>query len=57
MIREWDPSWSKPKVVCPLKVVPKKGNMYRLILDLSKLNKFLIFPRFKYVSIPMVTEV
>ena len=57
MIREWDPSWGKPKVVSPLKVVPKKGNKYRLILDLSKLNKFLIFPRFKYDSIAMVAEV
>ena len=41
----------------PLKVVPKKGNKYRLILDLSKLNKILIFPRFKYDSIAMVAEV
>ena len=57
VIREWDPSWGKPKVVSPLKVVPKKGNKYRLILDLSKLNKFLIFPRFKYDSIAMVAEV
>ena len=38
VIREWDPSWGKPKVVSPLQVVPKKGNKYRLILDLSKLN-------------------
>ena len=28
VIREWDPSWGKPKVVSPLKVVPKKGNKY-----------------------------
>ena len=46
-----------PKVVSPLKVVPKKGNKYRLILDLSKLNKCLVFPRFKYDSIAMVAEV
>ena len=36
VIREWDPSWGKPKVVSPLtgplKVVPKKGNKYRLYL-------------------------
>ena len=51
VIREWDPSWGKPKVVSPLKVVPKKGNKYRLILDLSKLNKCLVFSRFKYDSI------
>ena len=57
VIREWDPSWGKPKVVSPLKVVPKKGNKYRLILDLSKLNKHLLFPRFKYDSIAMVAEV
>ena len=55
--RVWDSSMGKPKVISPLKVVPKKGNKYRLILDLSKLNKYLLFPRFKYDSIGMVAEV
>ena len=40
----------------PLKVVPKKVNKYRLVLDLSKLNKYLLFPRFKYDIIAMVAE-
>ena len=53
----WDSSMGKPKVISPLKVVPKKPDKYRLILDLSKLNKFLLFPRFKYDSIAMVAEV
>ena len=43
VIREW--------------VVPKKGNKYRLILDLFKLNTYLLSPRFKCDSIAMVAEV
>ena len=57
VIREWDPSWGKPRGMSPLKVVPKNGNKYRLILDLSKLNKCLVFHKLKYDSIAMVVEV
>ena len=57
VIREWDSSWGKPKLVRSLQVIPKKGNTYRLILDLFKLNKYLLFSGFKYDSITMVDEV
>lgn len=53
----WDPDWSAPIVISPLKVVPKKGNTYRLILDLSKMNKYLSFPRFKYAHINQTRDV
>ena len=45
------------RVISPLKVVPKKGNTFRLILDLSKMNKHLRFPRFKYAHINQTREV
>ena len=47
----------EPRVISPLKVVPKKGNTYRLILDLSKMNKHLRFPRFKYAHINQTRDV
>jgi hypothetical protein len=52
----WDPAWGQPRVISPLKVVPKKGNKYRLILDLSWLNKHLFFPKFKYDSVKQVAD-
>jgi len=52
----WNPAWGTPRVISPLKVVPKKGNKLRLILDLSWLNKYLTFPRFKYDSVKKVPE-
>jgi hypothetical protein len=57
VIGRWKMSKGKPRVVSPLKVVPKKGGQFRLILDLSRLNKYLVFPRFKYDSIDKVAEV
>jgi hypothetical protein len=54
VIGKWDPTWGEPRVISPLKVVPKKGNKYRLILDLSWLNKHLRFPKFKYDSVKQV---
>ena len=47
----WNPDWGEPVVISPLKVVPKKCNTFRLILDWSKMNKYLSFPRFKYAHI------
>ena len=44
-------------VISPLKVVPKKGNKFRLILELSRLNEYMVFPKFKYDSIKQLTEV
>ena len=35
----WNLDWGEARVISPLKVVPTKGNTYRLILDLSRLNK------------------
>lgn len=52
----WDSSLGPPKVISPLKVVPKKGNKLRLILDLSRLNEYLVFPKFKYDHINKVKE-
>ena len=57
VIGEWDCAWGEPRVVSPLKVVPKKGNTYRLILDLSIMNKYLRFPRFKYARIEQIRDV
>ena len=57
IIGKWKKEWGTSHVVSPLKVVPKKGNTFRLILDLSRLNKYLMFPRFKYDSIKLVEEV
>jgi hypothetical protein len=57
VIGVWNPDWGEPRVISPLKVVPKKGNTYRLILDLSKMNKHLRFPRFKYAHINQTREV
>ena len=57
VIGVWEDDWGSPVVVSPLKVVPKKPDTYRLILDLSKMNKYLRFPRFKYASIAQVREV
>jgi hypothetical protein len=56
VIGEWDPQWGAPRVISPLKVVPKKGNKYRLILDLSWLNKHLTFPKFKYDSVKQIAD-
>ena len=53
----WNPDWGEPVVISPLKVVPKKGNTYRLILDLSKMNKYLSFPRFEYAHIIQTRDV
>ena len=38
-------------------VVPKKPDKFRLILGLSRLNRYLVFPRFRYDSISLVAEV
>ena len=57
VIGVWNPDWGESKVISPLKVVPKKGNTYRLILDLSKMNKYLRFPRFKYANINQTRDV
>jgi len=57
VVGAWGPVWGDPKVISPLKVVPKKGNKFRLILDLSRLNKYLTFPKFKYDNIEKVGEV
>ena len=57
VIGVWNPDWGEPRVISPLKVVPKKGNTYRLILDLSKMNKHLRFPRFKYAHINQTRDV
>jgi hypothetical protein len=54
VIGRWDPAWGTPKVISPLKVVDKKGGLFRLILDLSKLNRHLRFPKFKYDSVKAV---
>ena len=53
----WDPDWGGPVVISPLEVVPKKRNTFRLILDLSKMNKYLSFPRFKYAYINQTRDV
>ena len=52
----WDPAWGDPRVISPLKVVPKKGGKLRLILDLSWLNKNLNFPKFKYDNVGKIPE-
>jgi hypothetical protein len=57
VIGTWNPDWGEPVVISPLKVVPKKGNTFRLILDLSKMNKYLSFPRFKYAHINQTGDV
>ena len=58
VIAPWNSDWGEPRVVSSLKVVPKKGkDLFRLILDLSRLNKWLVFPRFRYDSILQVQEV
>jgi hypothetical protein len=54
IIGEWKEEWGRPMVISPLKVVPKDITSFRLILDLSRLNRFLRFPRFKYDSIAQV---
>ena len=43
-------SHTKPIVVLPLSVVPKKNGKLRLILDLSWLNQYLVIPSFTYES-------
>ena len=40
-IGEWRSEWGQPRVISPLKVVPKKPDTFRLILDLSKMNYYL----------------
>ena len=57
VIGVWNSDRGEPRVISPLKVVPKKGNTYRLILDLSKMNKYLRFPRFKYANINQARDV
>ena len=58
VIAPWGSVWGPPKAVSPLKVVPKKGkDLFRLILDLSRLNKHLVFPKFKYASIQQAKDV
>ncbi len=52
----WKEEWGAPRVISPLKVVPKKGGKLRLILDLSRLNKYLRFPKFKYDSVRLIAE-
>ena len=57
VVAKWESkARGEPRVVSPLKVVPK-GEKFRLILDLSKLNKHLSFPSFKYDSIRQVEKV
>jgi hypothetical protein len=52
----WKEEWGEPRVVSPLKVVPKKGGKLRLILDLSWLNKYLMFPKFRYDSVKQIAD-
>ena len=54
VISEWQPEWGDPKVISPLKVVPKKPDTFRLMLDLSEMNWYLSFPKFKYDNIDQV---
>ena len=56
VIGVWNPDWGEPRVISLLKVVPKEDNTYRLILDLSKMIKYLRFPRFKYAHITQTIE-
>ena len=56
VVREWNKDWGEPRVISPLKVVPKKGGKLRLILDLFKLNKYLKFPRFRYDSVKQIPD-
>ena len=37
--------------------MPKKGNKYRMILVLSRLNDYMHFPKFKYDSIRQASDV
>ena len=56
VISEWKAEWGEPKVISPLKVVPKKPDTFRLILDLSEMNYYLSFPKFKYDHINQVRD-
>jgi hypothetical protein len=56
VIGVWDPGWGPPRVISPLKVVPKKGDKLRLILDLSWLNRYLRFPKFKYDGVKQIPD-
>ena len=57
VIGVWNPDWGEPRVISPLEVIPKEGNTYRLVLDLSKMDKYLRFPRFKYAHINQTRDV
>ena len=56
VVGRWQKNWGTPRVISPLKVVPKKGDKLRLILDLFRLNQYLMFPRFKYDNINKVGD-
>ena len=56
VISEWQSEWGDPKVISPLKVVPNKPDTFRLILDLSEMNWYLSFPKFKYDNIDQVRD-
>jgi hypothetical protein len=48
---------NKPKYISPIKCVSKKGKgKYRLIIDLRRLNGYLIVPTFKYEDINLVLQ-
>lgn len=58
VIKVWDfEAWGAPHVISPLKVVDKKGGKFRLILDLSSLNDYVLAPKFKYELIDLVPNV
>ena len=57
LIGVWDPDWGEPRVISPLEVVAEKGNTYRSILDLSKMDRYLNFLRFKYAHIDQTRDV
>jgi hypothetical protein len=47
---------SKPHVVNPLNVTPKKNGKLRLILDLRHVNQFLYIPKFKMDSLKLLSQ-
>ncbi len=44
-------SKSRPRVVSPLKVIPKKNGKMRMIINLRHVNKYLITPKFKFETL------
>ena len=48
---------SRPWVVSPLRVVPKAGGKFRLILDLRRVNSFLAGASFRMESLTALTDI